>query len=226
MTTYSPQVHTAEALNDEIERMYSVHPGVLLVGSLGRAAAFKAMGYSPSIEFEHRGQDPLFDGNGARDIDVIVGQDASVEDQPYEIDYQVYSGPRIKLIQEGEDWFLTSPKKNFYELLHPAVMEPVASETVHGISCTTLPVQTHLALFGLKGAMGPKVRQSQELTMRLGAIEESDLPTELYKPFAELKNLNRQGIYPFLQRQYHALLPEHIRARLDPVTRPLKSLLP
>ncbi|MEK7561629.1 MAG: hypothetical protein AAB541_02095 [Patescibacteria group bacterium] len=226
MTTYSPEIHTAEALNAEIERIYRLQPGTLLVGSLGRAAAFKTLGYNPAIEFEHRGQDPLFAGHNARDIDVIIGQDTAIKDHPYEIDYQVFSTPRAKLIQDGSDWFLASDRKKFCEPLHPAVMEPVASETVHGINCTTVPVRTHLALFGLKGLMSPKMLRSRELTMRFSAIEKLDLPDELYKPFVELEALDLQGIYPFLQRHYRTLLPEHIRAKLGPITRPLKNLLP
>lgn len=226
MTTYSPEIHTPDALNAEIARIYTSHPEALLVGSLGRAAAFNNLGHDPQVEFNYRRQNPLFAGSHARDIDIIPRHHGPIADKPFEIDDQVFYTPRAKLVSDGGDWFLVSDRRKFYEPLHPAVMEPQAAETVYGIKCMTVSLQTHLALFGLKGLMGPKVVQSLELTRKLGSASQLTTHEELYIPFEKLKALDLQGVYPFLQRHYRNLVPEDVRAKLCPVTRPLKNLLP
>lgn len=225
MITYNPDIHTPEALDAEIGRIYSRTPDALLVGSLGRAAAFGKAGYSPLVEFDYRSQNPLFTGNKPRDIDVVDGVGAKIKDSPFIVDSTVFNCPRVSLVREGTDWYLHSPAKRFTAPLHPAVMEPIASETVHGIPCVTVPLATHLALLGLKGRMSPKVLQTRELITQLGGSNERT-KSEIYRPFDELRALDTRGIYPLLQRYYHNLLPEHIRYFLLPISRPLKNLLP
>lgn len=226
MKSFVEHVHTPEALESEINRIYSQNIQPLVVGSLGRAAAFSSLGFRPDVEFQERGQDPLFYNGISRDIDVIEGLSPVSEDEPFEIDKTVFNEPRVRIVRDGTDWFLLSDKKNFQAQLHEAVMEPVVSETVYGVPVTTVPIRTHLALFGLKGLMGKKVVHSRELTMRLASVPEDDVQAELYEPFAELKLLDQKGIYPFLQRHYRALVPEPLRIKLEPVITPLKQLLP
>jgi hypothetical protein len=226
MITYSPEIHTPATLEAEMERLHNLYPKALVVGSLGRAAAFKNIGYSPNIEFDERSQNPLSRGAAARDIDLITGQTDSVVELPFEVDAEVFDNRYVRIAEQAGDWFLISDRKNFFEPLHPAVMDPVDAETIHGIKCQTVAIKTHLALFGLKGQMGPKTTHSHELTMRAASLREEDLENELYKPFKQLRVLNQQGVYPFLQKHYRALLPDNVRHFLGPITRPLKSLLP
>jgi hypothetical protein len=226
MKAYVEAVHTPKALEDEVNRIYAQYPGALIVGSLGRAATFNGLGLDADIEFQERGQDPLFYDGVARDIDVILTAPSTVEEGPFDVDQTVFDGPRVRIVRDGTDWFLVSDRKKFQAQLHEAVMEPVVGQTVHGIEVVTVPVQTHAALFGLKGLMGVKVTKSRELTMRAASLSEDDMLNGIYKPFAQLKALDQRGIYPFLQRYYRALLPEPMRVKMDPLIRPLKQLLP
>ncbi len=196
MRNFYPQFHTPETLADQFNEVYAKYPEAILVGSLGRAAIYNDLIADPYREFVERGQHPLKKGVSARDIDFIgVEADVVAHILPFWVDSTPYDDDSARIVKKDSQWFLTSNKK-LLEQLHPRVMEPVAATTIYGIPCTTISLETHLALHKIRGAFRSKDQTSLHLLMAL--VQEqtgrATLPNELYGPFEKLHTLNNRAI--------------------------------
>ncbi|SRR3990167_11204785 len=220
MRQFDASMHTPDALAGEIAELYERSPDTLLVGSLGRAVIYGSLIGNTRYEFDKRSQHPVDAGERSRDIDVIAHTDFG-DLTPFDVD-ATFNGRWATIIQDGEDWYLVSQKQRTADLLHPAVMEPIAGETVFGIPCITVPARTHVELFGLKDAIRPKdlaARQLLAMTMN----EDEQLPDELYSPFKKLQQLNNSGFVHRARQMYRMVMPYVVRRKLLPLTQPIKD---
>jgi hypothetical protein len=222
MSKFEDNIHTAEALSVQIESLRSSEADMLLIGSLGRAGVYSLIMNNPLFEFNTRGQSPLKKGETARDIDVIA-ESAFINSDPFKVDSLPAGTPLFSLNREGMDWWVVSTKRNFSEPLHPAVMEPLEVEIPYGIRCTTIPAQTHVALYGMQGAMRKQDQQTKALLEEtVLTARMAQLPSNMYEPFDKLRVLNSQGLYHALQHTYRFIVPDTWRQKAGPVTSWLK----
>jgi hypothetical protein len=227
---YQEHLHTPEALAQEISGLYQKAPDLILLGSLGRAVIFNCLLQNPYLEFEARGQSPEKkieeDIVMARDIDPIGAQLHNVADsEPFEVDITAFDSPRLRITQQGADWFLISDKRGVYEPLHPAVMEPIQGETVYGATAVTVPFQTHQAVFGIKDDMRPKDVDNYNFLRTNEKHNRQPLPLELYEPFDKLRALVNSGWLQCGRRIYRATVPNYLRQKAYPLTSRIKDKL-
>lgn len=214
-------VYTPEALALELEAIVAYEPNVFIVGSLGRAVVFAQSGLNPTVEFDERGEQPLIKKRGARDIDTIgLSPRDNVDFRPFYVDRTALTKDAAAIVLQNGDWFLVSEKANYSQPLHPDVMEPVVGETIFGIECRTVSLQTHAHLFELFGVPRAKDNIAKNL---ISGIETSkpQLPTELYKPFDEIRAMN-DDVFATMQRAYWRLFPKSVRLGMRPFTQPIK----
>lgn len=199
-----------------------------LIGSLGRAVLYHLHAADPEHKFGILGQRAERAGAKARDIDFLGTPEEAGQytGEAFDVDPCVHD-EFVQLVRDRGDWLLTSPRKGFCEPIRPEVMEPISGETVLGVSAQTLPPQTHIALYGLKGLLRPKDRLTlvplQELVSQLNSQDR--LPEDMFQPFQSLRRLNQQDPYIRLLRAYTAVVPDFVRARVHPLERALKGLL-
>lgn len=225
---FEEPLHTPSALMEELEAVYSDFPRTLLVGSLGRAVLYGEVLGDAMAEFQVRGETPErkveYDEVVARDIDVVgSGSTHHAHLAPFEVDHHPYNCRQVRLLQDGQDWWLASETKNLHWPLHPAVMEPVEGETVYGVKAATVPHQTHLALFGLRGTMRPKDRANRDQLAALAVSTDKLLPPELLEPFDRLRVLANSGVMHHTRRLYRTVLPSSIRHKLAPHVHPIRD---
>lgn len=120
---------------------YARAEGMLIVGSLGRAAAFNALGQNPALEFEMRGVPILGTPARPRDADTIGG---SLEEWlPH--DSLLDPGMFSELItEENGVWKITSRKQEVTAA--PWVFAATEGRTVLDMPCLTVRPATHLLL--------------------------------------------------------------------------------
>jgi hypothetical protein len=226
--SFAPSVHTPEALNIEINRIHDDFDSARLCGSLGRAVIYGMLLGNPYHEYQIRGQDPLYLGSTARDIDLIgAGQiDASLY-EPFQVDTTGFASPFLDIEKQGADWFLTASHHGFAEPLHDDVMRPIRGETVFGISSISLSPETLLNLYGIKGQPRGKDTRSQRLLHNAcDALPPTDhLDDELFTPFIKLKLLNQASWHIRAQDMYRRSVPEPIRTKLIPIIRFAKKYM-
>jgi len=220
MQVFDGQRHTVDALAREIETIYSLKLDTMLVGSLGRSAAYGFLTGNYLGSFEQG--DPLRRPDGsARDIDVInFSPEIATTLSPYEIDTQSFASGIVTLERKGVDWVLRSAAKGYEVPLHPAVMEPVEAEIIDGVKIITVPPQTHFNLVGLRGMMRDKDLQNRtKIKHALDDYGGRLLPEELYKPFEDLRQIWTKDHVVRLREYYHALVPSSVRDCLRPLNR-------
>ncbi len=226
MRLFDPTIHTPEGLAAQLETM-SVQQETL-IGSLGRAVLYHWYGSDPEREFRIRGEPVERSGAKARDIDLLGMPEVAgrYTEAPFEVDFCTHD-EFVQVVMDRGDWILTSPRKTFCEPVRPEVMEPIRGETVLGVSAQTLPPQTQLALYGLKGLLRPKDRLTmvplQELVSHLNPQDR--LPGVMFQPFQALRRLNQQDPYIRLLRAYTAIVPDCVRVQVRPLEKVLKRLL-
>lgn len=190
MRKYYPQFHTQEALSGQIAEVYSAYPNTFLVGSLGRATIYKSFGRDPFTEFIERLQHPLYNRQTARDIDVIgVEPEFAMRTLPFWVDATSYDIGGTQLTEQNGEWFIAA-YDSFHSPLHPTVMEPIVTETIYDIPCTTVPPETQLALLKLRGKFRDKDVQTFSLLSDLLEVKGRQLPSELYVPFEQVHEIN------------------------------------
>lgn len=227
---YDERLHTPSALAGEIDMIYSRQPNALLVGSLGRAVIFGNLIGNSTAEFEARLENPVMKQEQgdllARDVDVIAPATVETGDLlPFEVDQKAFGSRQVRFVHESGTWYLVSDSKGVYEELHPAVMEPVEGETVFGTRALTVPLQTHQALFGLKGAMRPKDQATRAFIGAYDGKNKTPLPQELYEPFDKLRKSANSGWFYHTRNLYRSVIPEPVRRAVVPVTDPVKQRL-
>lgn len=227
---FDERLHKPSALSDEVRIIYDTNPDTIILGSLGRAVLFGVLAGNPTAEFEARQELPErkieYGEELARDIDVVAtGTDSTENLGPFEVDREAFVCRQLSLVNQNGDWYLTSPNKGIYEELHPSVMEPVTGESVYGIKSTTVPLQTHQALFGLKGAMRPKDQSNLNFLKSLEELNKHALPPELYEPFDRLRVLANSGWLHQTRRAYRTVVPWPVRSRIVPITSRIKERL-
>lgn len=228
MITFSPDVHTPEALSLEIGQIHKDNDLTRLAGSLGRAVIFGRILGDPFHEYGERGQNPLVAESVARDIDLITGAPAAAANyEPFHVDTTGFASPFFSIETQDGEWFLVASYHDFAEPLHEDVVCPVQGETVFGIPSVTVPPQTLLALYGNKGQMRPKDIRSQQLLKRARDKLPSDehLPDELFKPFEDLTLINQASVYIHAQDAYRRMVPLGIRSKLVPIINYAKRLV-
>lgn len=227
MTAVQVETYTPEALEHQFEVLYQNFDRPIVIGSLGRAVAYNQLLGDPDFEFNARSQTPLVDGNAPRDIDLLSTEREAAKLGPYLVEPSVFDNPLVSIIREGEDWWCISELAGFAELVHPAVMEPLEGLTVFDIECTSLPPQTQVALFGLKGAMRVQDRMTRDLLGQVVSDCQGDLlPEEMYETFDVLRTLIANSTYGRVQAAYQRLAPDHLRHKLIPITKRIKYHLP
>jgi len=97
-------------------------------------------------------------------------------------------------------------------------MEPVEGESVYGASVITVPVQTHLAVFGLKGALRPKDQNNYSFLQQAAVRENSKLPEELYEPFDRMRVVANSGWFNNTRQIYRTVVPYRLRKKLAPAS--------
>jgi hypothetical protein len=207
MPLYSSEIHSKESLGTELGVIQD-SGDTLIVGSLGRAVVYDSLFHDAEYEYRNRGEEPLKHGVFSRDIDVI-GIDPATAGRagPFRVDAKVFDYPIVRIVKQDDAWWLLSPRRNFAEPLHPAIMEPVLGNTVYGINCRTVPLRTHLELYGLKGRLRHKDSRTRELLVHASESGGYDvLPDDLYGPFSALRALNNKGVRsPKVQLVYYTL---------------------
>lgn len=228
MTTFNEAVHTPEALSCEISALRDRLPDARLVGSLGRSIVYGNVLGNPVYEFAIRNQDPLSVANIARDIDVLGVSRTEVDSfGPFEVDATGYSTRFVNIVRDGIDWFIVSKCHDFAEPLKPEVVEPFSGEAVFGIEAVTLPPQTQLALYGLKGRMREKDIKTRDMLKAIVMThDQTDLyPDEFLEPIRDLATLNSRSLYVRAQDMYRRVVPNRIRARAVPFMRLAKKII-
>ncbi len=227
MTTFDPTTHTAEALASEASRLYTDYPDTRVVGSLGRSVIFNELLGDPIYEFRSRGQDVLGVAGRARDIDIITSGPSALEDyDPFEVETTGFSNSYIKFLCEGGDWFVVSDHHSFAEPLRPEVMEPVQGKGVLGIEFITLPAQTLLATYGLKGQLRNKDIRTRGMLKQaiVDGDGQSSFPPAFLAPLTELAARNRSSLYVRAQDAYRRHIPDTIRSRAVPFMKIAKKI--
>lgn len=224
---YNPTIHTAEALQDEINTIYGVEPNTLLVGSLGRAVLYGV--YLNDAEYEYRAnqESPILRSKKeVRDIDAIGFTPAvAVEVGPYVVDTEAFDNRSVRISREGDDWVLESDCYRFAEQIPAAAMEPIEAYTVYDTPCQTVSVQTHLALLGgMYGLLRTKDIKNLQLLRQLADHEDvPHMPNELFAPFQRLAELNSTGWFPKAQFLYRTVVPQPVRHKLRPLAFAIKK---
>lgn len=220
MLTFDPEVHTPEALGSEIGRIHSDYDSARLGGSLGRAIIYGLVLGNPDYEYQQRNQNPLHTGPNARDIDLIGAEPVDpVGYGPFQVDTTGFVCRFLSLEEQAGDWYLTAAHHGFAEPLHEDVVRPIQGETTLGITATTLPAQTLLALYGNKGQMRAKDNYTKNLLQEVcdKLPPEEQLKNELFKPFQTLTLLNQASLYIRAQDLYRQRVPISLRTKLIPL---------
>ncbi len=212
---YKSNVHTVEALRQQIEQLCIEDPALMIMGSIGRSVIHRQKAGNPYLEYQARKQDPLyhFDTNEARDID-IVGTPRRHLTNPFKVDNIVFYNTVMGLYFDGSDWILRSDVHGFMEKLDPRVMQPIEGEGIFGIKARTINPQTALALATIR-YQRPKDKLTTELLAEsIGNISEV-IPLELYEPFERFAELQRspKGLF---RKMYKTYIPERITNILSP----------
>jgi hypothetical protein len=218
-TSYNQSAHTPDAFKTQLNELYLAAPDALLVGSLGRSAIYNYHGAESSLEFTMRRETPLGSSTRARDIDVI-GAALPATTGPFPVDVEAFSSPDCSLLQDEDGtWILVSERRDFCEPLDGRVMRGIASATVVGAPCLTVPLQTHKALHGLNGPLRRKDVKALKALESIEQLADSELlPEELYDPFKRLASIKRPGITPKVLATYRRYVPTAIDQRIAPKT--------
>lgn len=184
-------------------------PNTRIVGSIGRMVASQQTVGTPFTEFDDRVVARL-DTTRVSDIDVLGTRpdlviaarnlcEASIDDL-------AFRDSDVTLENEDGLWVLKSTDVDFEEVIDSEVMEPVSAE-VEGIEIVTVPLQTHIALHGLRERNDKKDRLTEASLRYLHNIEYRNVGSRVselkYVPFIELGAVLRA-----LQRQ-QALTGRH-----------------
>jgi len=222
MIPFNSSEHTLEALAHEVSALQNKLPDARLTGSLGRSVIYSTLLGNPDYEFTTRGQEPLIVAGSARDIDVLGTKPSLVSDfKPFEVDATGYSTSLLEFVRDGEDWFVVGRSHDFAEPVKPEVMEPITGEGTLGIEAVTLPPQTHLALYGLRGQIREKDIKTRDLLHEaVLARGQADLyPDEFLEPLRQIAAINRSNLRVRVQNIYRRTVPNHIRVKAVPFTK-------
>jgi hypothetical protein len=196
MAEYSGRHASREGLTATIQRVNE--QGLLIVGSVGRAAFFTAHAGGPNLEFNRRRprENPLvqriirrpneFD-TFPRDVDVIGGVPLeSIDYGPHAPDAQAFQHEALSITKDNTgDWWIQKRDETPRQL-DPILFEPVEGTTVLDIPCVTVRPSLHFVLVGALPHPRSKERLAAELVDRyLPADERALLQTE---PFLSLAN--------------------------------------
>lgn len=228
MTVFQETVYTPEALDEEIQTLQALAPSTRVVGSLGRSVLFNQFMGDPYYEFNAREQSPLRVGDKPRDIDIVgLPVKANLEAGPYTVDAFCFLNRFVSLVPDGTDWVLVSEKHKFAEIIKPETMEPVSGESVFGIRTSTVPPQTMLALYGVKGALRAKDIKTSEMLSGLISSQPSSrlFPEEFLEPFRVVTAMNLNDFYIKAQDLYRKKVPNSIRVKAVPMMKFAKKYL-
>jgi hypothetical protein len=225
---YSHLVHTPENLSEQIARIQT-NPDALVVGSLGRSVVYQQLVGDPDYEYLRRGEAPLHAGHAPRDIDIIGAEmPAEAAEGPFKIDTLCFSNFYVSLSRPtpGGPLLLASQRLGFCEEVDESVVQPVTGTGTLGIEITTVPAQTHRALFGLQGRLRKKDERTRALLdERLADQRSLPVNPRHYEPFDRLRTLNTQDKILWLAGCYRRFVPDQTRERLVPVARRVRGVL-
>jgi len=174
--------------------------GLLVVGSVGRAAIFQSITGCAMLELNRRGEQPLvashivYRQGVPRDIDIIGGKAPDKEmppPYPHHIDDRGFYNQNIQFSKTATGWQLSiDPTRDhpFTHQLDPVMFDPVHSETILGIPCDTVRAATHYALLQSR-SQRPNDQLAQELLMQVMPEAEKDLLQS--QPYLDLCNYLR-----------------------------------
>ena len=220
MKTLEAETHTPEALAAELEAVHDA--GLLVVGSLGRAAYYSNFVGDPEYEFTARGEPVLGTPRHIRDIDVLGETPEELKRALFYVDDFAFGNALVCLRQERGDWVLASPYRDFYEEVHPDVMEPIELRGLFDVKIYTVPLQTHNALWSLNGLERKKDSTNKKLFDETMAELPKTLPVEFFEPFVRLGQMGRTDSLSRAQMLYRQSVPLPIRERLVPLARFIK----
>jgi hypothetical protein len=169
-------------------------PNTRIVGSIGRMVASQQIVSTPFTEFDDRAVVGL-DTTRVSDIDVL-GTDPGLIAKARamgqaSIDDLAFRDSDVSLERKDGLWILKSSDADFEEPINPDVMEAVSAE-VEGVKVVTVPLQTHIALHGLRERNHKKDRLTENTLRylqhtdyrRSGGVHTIDV--RKYTPFTEL----------------------------------------
>jgi hypothetical protein len=185
----NPFIPSEEGMKKTISEISS--QGLLIVGSLGRAAIYNKLLGDPMYEFHARGQDvlmaPVIESSSRlrpRDVDVVGGEYTGPLSDYFPHTPDTKATRMITKEQDGR-WVFTY-KSGEQVSLDPSLFQPVEAETIFQTPCLTVRPATHIALLTSRSPR-PKDIQAKELLE--GVLPEEDrqlLTTDLYKGFESM----------------------------------------
>ena len=227
MYKFSPELHTPQTLAYEITALNEVSDSVRIVGSLGRGVIFERFFGKPTYEYDMRAQHPLHVQGQARDIDTIgLNNAAASQLSPFQVDASGFRNPYIDLVQEDTRWFLLANRYAFAEELEPDIMQVFEGETVYGIPARTLPPQTLIHLYGMKGQLRQKDMRTQAMLRAAIDIQPTHarLTDKVFEPFTALKKINEGNSYIRAQDIYRRHVPNSVRVKVVPLMQRIKKM--
>ena len=159
--------------------------GLLIVGSVGRAAIFNKLAGDSLLEIRERGETPLESyytrhRGRPRDIDVLGGditEEESEASYPHHLDARAFfnirrriehkNGWRVRRASWGDTWVTTE--------LDAELFTPVSARTVCDIPCITVRPALHYLLLNNPSGQRPNDHLAQSLLWKAMPPEERDL---------------------------------------------------
>ena len=215
---------TPEELEATISEL-ATDPTCRIVGSLGRSVLHGAYSGCPLMEYDLRHEEPLGTTLKPRDVDIIGEYPEAITPSIHPVDIGCFRRFFATVVPEGDSWWLTSDKHQFSEELHPDTMERLVGKGIFGIEIPTVPLQTHRALYGIKGRLRGKDRLPFQLLNELCLVQPTEecLPDELFAPFRQLQLMNEQSIYLRVRSLYRRTISEDFRRKLSPLAAIVKN---
>lgn len=227
---FNPNVHTLDALAEELDGLSRRHPTLRVAGSIGRMGLYCGLGLSPLFEYDQRQQSVVSKLQGkrivARDIDVLGVEPAiSSESVNFPIDTTAYCGRRGNLILENNAWWLVADRFGFAEELNGALMDPYPVE-INGHTFNTLQIPMHYAVMSILGDFrSKKVAFARSLVEDALTRNDRQLITADTLPFERLGQLNRDDRGMRVRGYYRRKVPEQIRTKLRILSSTVSTLI-
>jgi len=183
----NPFISSEEGMRRTVTAMTS--QGLLIVGSLGRAAIYNALLHDPMYEFTARGESALMSDQpggrqGPRDVDIMGGEYTGHFSDYFP--HRPDNGAAHMITRDqNNDWVFTNRVGNRV-YLEPSLFESVNGETLYDVPCVTVRPATHVALITSRSLCPKDILARQLLEGVLPAEERALLETSLYREFESI----------------------------------------